>query len=349
MRPSTARAARRRLPALAALALLAPLAVAEADAGTVDLATANRLVDGYARHVLTRLPRAWREEQERRLRDDPPRIDADGVFQIMAPAGLVAFEYDAAGQRLHCDAVIQKVRQECTRFGLCREEILAVLERAAAAGLDTGGGELFWDPVAEGFFLRRTYSEPPRSLRRMARELDRLMAAGERWFRRHYLAAILDHVERLAPPESAIGQNGDFEVTIVLTPDLRYQDLWRGPGPRPQPRVISRREFARGDEVWALALFSGGGMETDGELRLEAQYVFVYPDGSEHGSPVGNLWWSEPPPPDRLQMSELRAAIELDEDAPLGDYRVRIQVCEPTLVRCVTAETPFRVRAGDPR
>jgi hypothetical protein len=197
--------------------------------------------------------------------------------------------------------------------------------------------------VAKGFFLRRTYSDPPKSPRQMAAQLDRLMAAGEKWSREHYLQAVLDHARTLRPPPTATGRDGAFQATIVLTPDPRYQDQWRRPPGAIQPQLVSRSDFRLGQEVWALALFSGETAAEEGQLRLEAQYSFIYPDGSQHGSQVGKLWWSAPPPADHLQMSEFRSAIELGPDMPTGDYLARIKVCNPVSQRCVTAESPFRV------
>ncbi len=315
-------------------------------AGTIDLAAANRMLDSYTRHALSKLPRDWRKVEEERMRESPPHIDADGIYQIMVPEGMIGFEYDAESQRLLCYAVIPKPRQEMTLWGLDRHGLQTALDRAVAAGVDTGGGELIWDDEAKGFFLRRAFSEEPRTTRRMIREMDRLLAAGERWFRKHYLEAVKAHVETLAPPASATGRDGELEVTILLTHDKRYQDLWRKPPGHRQPHLVSRREFAPGEEVWALALFRGAAADEQGLFRFKAQYTFVYPDGIPHGSPVGNLWWSEPPPAGHLQMSELRAAIEISDATPPGDYVAAIKACDPSLERCVTAETPFRVVAG---
>ena len=314
--------------------------------GGLDLAAANRIVDGYTRHAMAKLPRAWREAEEEKMRRNPPRIEAGGVFQILVPAGEIAFEYDAEKQLLHADAKIHKLRRDYTMWGLGWQGIKTALDRAAAAGAPTGGGEVFWDPVAKGFFLRRTVTEEPRRFRHLARQLDRLLAAGESWFREHYLKAVQSYVETLAPPASATGRDGDLAVTILLTPDKRYQDLWRQPPGKAQPRVVTISEFTPGQEVWALALFTGAQPDAEGQFRYQAQYTFVYPDGSPHGSPVGNLWWSEPPPADHLQMSELRAAIEIGDDTPPGDYVAAIKACGAVHGRCVTAQTPFRVVAG---
>ena len=332
---------------IALAALLAAVVPASAQpAGTVDLAAANRMVTSYARHALAKLPPDWRRAEEEKWRESPPRVDAEGVYQMLLPDGMIGFEYDAPGRRLLCYAVIHKPRQEMTLWGLDRHGLQTALDQAVAAGVDTGGGELIWDPEAKGFFLRRTFSEEPKNARRMLREMDRLQAAGEKWFRKHYLEAVQAHVATLAPPASATGRDGELEVTIVLTHDKRYQDLWRHPPGHRQPHLVSRREFSPGDEVWALALFRGAQPDEGGLFRYKAQYTFVYPDGTPHGSPVGNLWWSEPPPADHLQMSEMRAAIEIGDDTPPGDYLAAIKACDAALERCVTAQTPFRVMAG---
>ncbi len=337
----------RRAPILLSLAVIVLLMAGESSAGTIDLEAANRLVAGYTRHAISKLPRDWRKREEQKMGENPPHIDADGVFQLMVPGGRIAFEYDAENQRLLCDVVVHKLRREYPLIGLSREEIQTALENAAARGVDSGGGDMVWDPAAGGFFLRKTYSDPPKSLRRLNKELDRLMTAGEKWFRKHYLAAVLSHVEMLAPPPTAKGSRGELQVTLVLTSDLRYQDLWRRPPGALQPKLVSRSDFSRGDEVWVLALFTGANANQDQELRLRAQYTFVDPQGKAHGSQVGNLWWSTPPPADHLQMSEFRAKIDLGVNMPLGDHVARIKVCEPSLEHCLTAETPFHVRAGE--
>jgi hypothetical protein len=313
-------------------------------AGTIDLATANRIVGDYARRVLSQLPRDWRRQEEKRWRDHPPHLDPGGIYQLSGPTGRVAFEHDAENQRLLCWAVIHKMRREYPLIGLTREEILTALEHAAA-GVSTGGGEVAYEPVSDGFFLVRAYDHPPRNTRRMARELDRLTAAAGKWTRKHYLRAVLGHADTLRPPASAKARDGDFEVTLVLTPDVRYHELWHRPPGAVQPQLVSRPDYRRGQEVWAMALFSGATADDDGLARFEAQYSFVYPNGEEAGSKVLMFWDGPPPPAGHLQMVEERAAIELGPDKSLGDYLARVKVCNVTTKRCVTAETPFRVLA----
>jgi hypothetical protein len=312
--------------------------------GTIDLETADRIIGDYARHVLSGLPRDWREQEEKRWRDDPPRLNPGGIYQLNGPAGRIAFEHDAENRRLLCWAVIHKMRREYPLIGLTREEILTALERAAAR-VGTGGGEVAYEPISDGFFLLRAYDRPPKSARRMAKDLNRLTAAGGKWTRKHYLDAVLSYAKTLRPPESATARDGEFEVTLVLTPDVRYHHLWHRPPGAVQPLLVSRPEYRPGQEVWAMALFSGATAGDDGSARFEAQYSFVYPNGEEAGSKVFVFWEGPPPPADHLQMVEERAAIELGPDKSPGDYLARVKVCDVATQRCVTAESAFRVVA----
>jgi len=316
---------------------------ATAATGGIDLETANRIVTQYARHVLSELPRDWREAEEAKWKSDPPRIDAQGIYQLKGPKGNIAFEYDADGKRLLCWSLIHKPREAYPRIGLTRDEILEALRQAGAKGVDTGGGTVTLDPDSNGFFLLRVYDEPPKSAKQLTKELDRLTAAGEKWFRKHYLEAVLRHAESMRPPASATARDGDFAVTLVLSPDKRYHELWHRPPGAVQPQLVTRSKYVRGEEVWAMSLFKGATPGEDGSVRIEAQYSFVYPDGQEAGSKPFVLWEGAPPPVDHLQMVEDRAAIELGDDMLLGDYVARIKVCDPRTQRCVTAETPFRL------
>lgn len=310
--------------------------------GGIDLATANRIVVNYARHFLSQLPRDWRQAEEKKWQSNPPHIDAKGIYQLLGPAGQIAFEYDADKQQLLCWAVVHKPRREYPPIGLTREEILTALALAAETGIDTGGGDVVYDPVSDGFFLLRVYDQPPKNVRQLNGELDRLIDAGERWFRTHYLESVLAHAGTMRPPSSATARDGNFEVTLVLTPDVRYHELWQR-SRAAQPQLVTRSEYTHGQEVWAMALFSGATAGDDGSAKFEAQYSFVYPDGEEAGSRPFVFWDAPPPPADHLQIVENRASIELGADMLSGDYLARIKVCNVVSQHCVLAETPFHL------
>lgn len=311
---------------------------------SIDLATANQIVRDYAQHALKRLPPDWRQMEEKKWREEPPHIPAGGFFQMLLPDGQIGFEHDNDNKRLLSWAVVHKPRSEYPKIGLTRDEILTALERAVSTGVDTGGGEVVWDSEAEGYFLLRAFDRPEKNAKKMNKEIDRFVAAGEGWFREHYLEAVLSYAKTLAPPESATVRDGAFEVTLVLTPDKRYHELWHNPPGGSQPQLVSRPEYTRGQDVWAMALFSGATPGADGAVQYQAQYSFVHPDGKEEGSQVFWFWDGPPPPADHLQIVERRAAIELGTDNPAGEYLARVMVCNVATGNCVTAVTPFRLR-----
>jgi hypothetical protein len=326
-------------------ALVVQATAQEPETGTIDLDTASRLVADYIGHVVSRLPRDWRRQEEQRWKEEPPGLrDSGGIYQFTGPDGHIAFEHDAETRRLLAYSLVFKPREEYPRIGLTREEILTGLKRAVASGVDTGGGELIFEPESGGFFLMRAYSEPPESPRRLQRDLDRLMASGEGWFREHYLEAVLAHAETMRPPPSATVKDGDFELTLLLTPDIRYHELWKH-SVAVKPQLVSRPDYTRGQEVWTMALFTGAAAGPEGTARYEAQFSFVYPNGEAAGSQVFVLWDGPPPTDDTRQTVEKKASIELGEDMEAGDYMARVKACNAHTGRCVEAVSPFRLLA----
>ena len=327
--------------AIAVLLGLVAAASAAASSGTIDADTADAILRDYARHALKKLPRDWREVEEKKWAEEPPHIPSGGIFQMMLPDGIIGFEHDPDGQRLVVYSVVHKPRDHYPRIGLTREEIHTALKHAEAKGVETGGGEVIWDDEAQGWFLQRAFDRPEKSVRRMNKEIDRLLAAGEGWFRGHYLEAVKSHAQTLTPPDSASARDGSFEVTLILTPDKRYHELWHNPPGGSQPMLVSRAEYSRGQDVWAMALFTGANQGNDEPVQYQAQYSFVHPDGRAEGSHVFMFWDGLPPPADHLQMVEDRAAITLGDEHVAGEYLARIMVCNVATDRCVTAVSPF--------
>ena len=312
--------------------------------GSFDLAAANRIVDHYFRHVLSTLPRDWRQAEEKKIRTKPPRLGPNGLFQINGPAGVLAFEHDAENGRLICWVVVHKVRGEYPPIGLTREEILTALQKGAARGISTGGGEMVYDPVSDGFFVRRDYLEPPKDMKRMVRELDRLTAAGEKWSRQHYLQAVLSHAETMRPPASATARNQGFRATLALTPDIRYRDLWDRPPGAVMPQLVTRPELEIGGTIFAPIFFSGATAGPNGRARVEAELSVDYPDGKPAAWGFDALLWNAvAPPAGHLQFGTTTRSFTFPAGEPLGRYRVRARVCDVASDRCVSLEHPLQL------
>jgi hypothetical protein len=337
---------------LLVLAIVAPLSGKQKNTslpmrGSIDLAVANSTIDSYMRHVVTTLPKRWREAEEEKLRKDPPRIEAGGIYQIRGPGGTIALEHDEENQRLLCYALIHKLRHEFPYVGLSQQEILTALKIRAAKGGPTGGGELIYEPESNGFYLYKAYLEPPKDARKMAKDLNRLTAAAEKWFRSLYLEAMQSHAETLAPPATATASHEIFRATIVLTPDLRYAKEWDRPHMAPRPFLVTRSQVTRDKEFHVLVLFTGPLAGNNGRAIVEADVSIFYPDGSQVGKTTHLRLWEGPRPrAGNLQIGVTNLSAALDAREPLGRYTVRAEVCDRIMNRCVDLEHPLHLIDG---
>ena len=344
---------RRRAATLACAALLASSGVALGDSdgpvarGVIDAATADELAADYMRHAFSKLPREWRELEEQKMREEPPRIPPGGAIQILVPDGHLGFEYDAENQRLLCDAKIHTFDEGFPRIGLSRQEIGEALA-AKAEEVSLGGGEIFYDDIADGYFLRRVYLEPPPA-KRMYRELDRLMTTANAWFYEHYLEAVLAHVERMSPPESAIAENGGFKAMLVLTSNPDYVEQWnRAPGSA-MPKLVTRPDVVQGETFLVFLLFSGASADDTGRCLVEGKVGATFPDGRPAAWNLPARLWDDRivPPPDHVQMGLGNVTLAFDDEQPLGTYMVSAEVCDVASGRCVQLEHPLHLQPAD--
>ena len=311
----------------------------------IDLTTANRMIRDYSNHLVETLPPDWRRAQKKELRKNPPRIDDDGFYKVDSPAGRLVFDYDADRRRLICDAYVHDFDgKPHAVFGLSRGEIVAALEAAAARGVSTGGGAVFHDTDADGIFLRRVY-ESPVPPKQLAKELDRLTKAGDKWFYEHYLEAATVKAKSMAPPEGATASNGDFRATLVLTQDPSTMEAWnKAPGSK-MPDPITRARVIRGRQMIAVVLFSGATIGDGGRSRVEGKFHADYPDGEPAAWNLPAIHWDREiaPPPGHLQHGERNVTLTFDDEQPLGTYLIRGRVCDVGSSRCVEVEHPFEL------
>ncbi len=316
-----------------------------ADSEGIDLATANRMLGDYAAHVLKQLPADWRRAVKEQIRENPPKVTAEGVYQLDSPNGRIAFEYDAENGLLLCDAFVHKFRgRPHAVFGLSRAEVVAALEAEAERGTSTGGGAVFLDTVADGIFLRRAYGEEVPA-RRLAKELDLLTKAGEAWSYEHYLQAAKRYAATLKPPKSATARAGDFEVTLVLTQDPSTMEAWNtAPGSK-MPDPITRSRVEQGRPMIAVVLFSGATVSAGGRARVEGKFHADYPNGEPAAWNLQQVHWDRPvaPPAGHVQHAERNVTLTFDARQPLGTYLIRGEVCDVGSGHCVEIEHPFEL------
>ena len=325
--------------------LVAPAAAS--DPAGIDLDTANRMLRGYAEHVMRRLPRDWRQAVKEQIRESPPKVTAEGVYKLDSPQGRIAFEYDAKEGHLLCDAYVHGFRNRPHAvFGLSREEVVAALQAEALRGTPTGGGEVFLDTVADGIYLRRAYGREVQK-KQLAKELDALTKAGNAWSYDHYIEALRRYAAGMVPPESASAADGDFEVTLVLTQDPSTMEAWKkAPGTR-MPDPITRSKVEQSKTMIAVVLFSGATLGEDGRARVEGTFHADYPSGEPAAWNLRQVHWDRPlaPPPGHVQHGERNVTLTFDHQQPLGEYVIRGEVCDSASGRCVEVRHPFELVA----
>jgi len=101
-------------------------------------------------------------------------LSPKGFGGIQVGMGSIYFEYDEKAQSLECSALVYKFH-DAPKPG-----IIEGFKAEQAAGTDTGGGTVDYEPENKGLFLSRTYPTMP-SLVIFDAEMKRLLAAAKEW------------------------------------------------------------------------------------------------------------------------------------------------------------------------
>ncbi len=289
--------------------------------------------------------RRHRAEYLAELRADPPRFDARERFHFNPPGGMLEFEYDAERGALIVRTAIHRYRGRQQGHGLSFEQISEAVQRYAKDGASLGGGRLDTAPKLDGVFLRRDFVGPPRSARQFARQVDDLVKAANRWFRKHYLRALEAYAPTLAPPASATAETGGFRATLALTdnPEL-YARIWSRPPGALQPRHISVHEAKPGTELVLAIHIVAPAADSEGLARVEATTRLLGPDGVERGTPSEVVLWHKPPPPaGHFQLTDWPSGVGFAATEPEGSFRVLAEVCDRVAERCVQLTHPVAI------
>jgi len=118
---------------------------------------AQRLVEAYGNHLGVHTT-----------------LNAKGLGGLQVGMGSLYFEYDEKTQSLECSALVYKFSTPP------KPGIIEGFKAEAAAGTDTGGGQVDYETENQGLFLSRTYSTVP-ALIAMDGDMKRLLAAAQEW------------------------------------------------------------------------------------------------------------------------------------------------------------------------
>lgn len=310
--------------------------------GTIELTEANRLLKAHIAHMVDRQPAEFRRVWSKQLHK--VKLNQHGLFALTGVNGRIIIEYIDQTKTLNCLSPIHSFRRR-----VVRPWVFQALKEAADSGVSTGGGDLIYDPLSKGIFVRKTFTRSPLPEGQFIETCDRVMEAGERWRRENFLPALEAYYKRHAPPDSATERIGDFRATLVLMEDkAAFQSVWdRSPRTR-QPAIWSLNRVTAGKPAYAFVLFAGCAPASSGQCLLTANFQIQRPDGSLLvGVPDVPLWNGPPPPAGHLQLAGQSLKFSFDKE-PEGTYGLHCEVCNPSAQSCLKLRLPFELATGRP-
>ncbi len=142
-------------------------------------------------------------------------------------------------------------------------------------------------------------------------------------------------------------QAGDFGAMLLLTRQGEsFRQAWAQPGrPGYQPEIRATEQTIRQERVEAVVMFSGCRSDDAGRCAAEVDFKVFQPDGSLHAvSNAAPLWNGQgPQSASNLQLGQSSLILLIDDEDPLGVYRIVAHTCDTTAQRCVDLERPLEV------
>lgn len=131
----------------------------------------DRREGSMTRDEALRLARSYSEAQGIK---NSPGLNDKNLGGVESGGQTLYYEYQPDGKRLECGALIYRFNKPP------RDKVLEGFKAEEAAGTDTGGGSLHYEPQNHGLFLRRIYhSAVPAA--QFNKDMDRLRKAAAIW------------------------------------------------------------------------------------------------------------------------------------------------------------------------
>jgi hypothetical protein len=133
----------------------------------------------------------------------------------------------------------------------------------------------------------------------------------------------------VVPDQAWRKSDGEFGALLLLTdkPDTFLEQWSRPAAPGYAPNIKTVTEARRGDVVAAMILFTRCAPATSGRCASIADFRVIRPDGSIYAEHPGAVLWREAPPgKTALQLGEAHLAFGIEQDDPIGVYKIHATV-----------------------
>jgi hypothetical protein len=119
---------------------------------------------------------------------------------------------------------------------------------------------------------------------------------------------------------------GDFGVLQFATidPETLYKN-WEAP--TEGVAINATQQMHRGEAILTFITFRGCKADGNGNCKVTADYVAFAPDGTIYGSTKGATIW-DMRPPKGVELSMAVYGIRIEQNEPLGDYKISISTTD---------------------
>lgn len=134
-----------------------------------------------------------------------------------------------------------------------------------------------------------------------------------------------------------------FAAHLLVVEDPRaFVAEWQKPE---TPNINPVSKVKRGVLIGAFVLFAGCKPDPQGRCNSKVDYTIYKPDGTVYAERKDQpLWDEEPPPATNIQLSKAILGIRMEENDPVGDYKVKARVADLNAQISFELETKFRLQ-----
>jgi len=138
--------------------------------------------------------------------------------------------------------------------------------------------------------------------------------------------------------QATYSKDGLFlRVLLAQSPENLVKE-WSKPSLPETPVLATRTRFQRGEIVFPAILYATNTLDPEGKAKITYGFCFRRPDGSIYEESSG-LTVVDGPPPSGIGLFKEMTALRIEDDDPLGEYRLDVRITDH--VRDTVVEIPF--------
>lgn len=135
--------------------------------------------------------------------------------------------------------------------------------------------------------------------------------------------------------------NGFGAHLLIVENPRAFIEEWQKPE---TPKINPVSEVKRGVVIGAFVLFAACKPDPQGLCNSEVDYTVYKPDGSIYAERKDQPLWKEAAPPGtNIQLSNAILGIRMQQNDPVGDYKVKARVTDLNAKISFELETKFRL------